>query len=82
MIARQKRPSRRSGNPMKRYWSGNVTRHSNALDLQSKPRCPTVEFLYQSRRNQAMGETEENPAASQTRAPKGLRTPITMERKL
>lgn len=36
MIARRQNTSRTSSRSKKRYWSANVTRHSNALDLKSK----------------------------------------------
>jgi hypothetical protein len=36
MIARRQKASRKSKRPHKRYWSADVTRRSNALDLESK----------------------------------------------
>jgi hypothetical protein len=36
MIARRQKASRKSKRTRTRYWSADVTRHSNALDLESK----------------------------------------------
>jgi len=36
MITRRQKASRKSKRPHKRYWSADVTRRSNALDLESK----------------------------------------------
>jgi len=36
MITRRQKGSGKSKRPRKRYWSADVTQHSNALDLESK----------------------------------------------
>jgi putative cell wall-binding protein len=36
MITRRQKASRSRSRSKKRYWSGDATRHSNALDLESK----------------------------------------------